>query len=70
MARFRPMPVDECRAKMRIESGPPAWWQPTQPSLLDCYTARPFDGTFASNEAWITYDRSSETLHFYYRGVD
>lgn len=65
--RFHPAPVVECGRPRR---NAPAWWQPVHSARTDCYAARPFDDAFASNAAWITYDRSSQTLHFSYEGVD
>lgn len=67
--RFEAAPFSQCERQFLREKKP-HWWSPRKAPGAACYKAVPFDDSFASNEAWLTYDSGSGQAHFYYVGVD
>ncbi|HEX7151438.1 MAG TPA: hypothetical protein VF618_08125 [Thermoanaerobaculia bacterium] len=69
--RFKRSSADECRRDATHgRSDAPEWWTPAATPTAECYTAEPYDDSFASGMAWLHYDPSSGQAHFYYIAVD
>lgn len=69
--RFKPAPFEEWAGKLRqVDERKPDWWLPKRSPGATCYVAEPFDDSFASTEAWLTYDPATRDAHFHYVGID
>lgn len=62
--KFKRAPLTACSERL---DRAPEWWAPRGTA---CYEADPYDDAFASNHAWLLYDKRSRDAHFVYSGVD
>jgi hypothetical protein len=67
--RFQPAAAVECQRGVR-GSDVPAWWRAIDSSFTQCYTADPFDDSFATSRAWLSRQPSTGETRFYHQGVD
>ena len=68
--RFRPALASECQRAFQAPATAAVWWRPRKSPSTLCFAAKPFDGAFASNDAWLLYDPQSRDAYFAYQGID
>ena len=52
-------------------TGPtPPWWAPTTSATTKYYSSTGFHPSFASGQAYYSYDSSSQLIHLYWDGLD
>lgn len=69
-SHFQPVPEADFRSKIeQLELTPPTW-APFKGAPTEFYSSRKFDDSFANSVAYLSFDPSSETVHFAWQGID